>query len=525
MSAVAYDMHVRKFAGRVRAEFGGQCIADTDRAIELLEGQLHPVIYFPREDVRMDLLVRTTHTTYCPFKGNASYWTLEVGDRAAQNVVWSYETPYAEAEELREFLAFYVDQLDHWYVDETEIYRDADRVEGPYANPLLSWVLSEAPFLENPEALTLGLARQLVRSGLPIWRMNVVVRTLHPQILGYAYRYSASSGQIETMVLSHAMLQSPQYLASPLVPLWEGAGGVRRRLDIADPVLDYPVLHDLHAEGATDYVGMPLIFSDGQPHALTLSTNRPGGFTTRELGHLYEVLAVMARLYESHARRSMSLNLLDTYLGRHTGERVLEGQIRRGDGEDIRALIWFCDLRQSSTLAQMMDRQAFLAMLNSFYDCLAGAVLDNGGEVLRFIGDAALAIFPLDEADSDATYDVDARERALSAVADASARIAALNEARATRGEAPLGYGIGLHAGDLTYGNIGTDQRLEFTVIGDAANFAARIEDKTKALGVPVVFSESFVAPLKERFAAVGEHELRGIAGSHTLYTSRGDLT
>ena len=227
----------------------------------------------------------------------------------------------------------------------------------------------------------------------------------------------------------YSEVRSEEYLNSPLVPIFEGAGGIRRRLDIPDPVLDFGILEELHGEGVTDYVAMPMTFLDGQINVLTLASDRPGGFSTAELGHVYEILGQLGRLYELHNMRRTAVTLLDTYLGRHAGERVLTGSIKRGDGENIEAVIWFCDLRESTPLAQSMSQEEFLGALNQFFDCMAGAVLAHGGQVLRFIGDAALAIFPM--ADSDAA--AQARTCALAAAVEADRRIGEVNEKRAKR--------------------------------------------------------------------------------------------
>jgi adenylate cyclase len=315
-------------------------------------------------------------------------------------------------------------------------------------------------------------------------------------------------------------LQSPEYLNSPLVPIFEGAGGIRRRLDIKEPLLDFGILHDLHAEGATDYVAMPMHFSDGKINVISLSADRPGGFSTTDLGHIYEILAVLGRIYEVHALQHKASNLLDTYLGPHAGKRVLNGLIRRGDGENIRAVIWFCDLRGSTPLAQSMSRDEFLACLNEFFDSLAGAVLDQGGQILRYIGDAALAIFPI-EGETDESNLQTACENAIAAAHEASVRIKSVNQRREKESEPALGYGIALHVGDVTYGNIGTGNRLEFTVIGEAANLAARIESMCKLLDEPVLLSAEFAACKPDQFVSLGQHSLKGIKEPQEIFALR----
>ncbi|MFP6732837.1 MAG: adenylate/guanylate cyclase domain-containing protein [Rhodospirillales bacterium] len=270
-------------------------------------------------------------------------------------------------------------------------------------------------------------------------------------------------------------------------------------------------------EGAIDYVAMPLVFSDGQLNAFSISSERPGGFSTDDLGYIYEVIPIFSRLVEMHYLRRTAVTLLDTFLGKQTGERVLDGLVQRGDGENIHAVIWFCDLRNSTALSESMERKDFLDMLNQFLEAMADAVLDAGGEVLRFIGDAALAIFPID--DYDDAGRCEATGRAVSAARAAVGRMAEVNEVRAKDGLNQIGYGIGLHLGDVTYGNIGSESRLEFTVIGAAANEAARIESLTKTVDRPVLMSDEFRKCFPDSLVSMGRHSLRGVSEDHELYT------
>jgi adenylate cyclase len=212
-----------------------------------------------------------------------------------------------------------------------------------------------------------------------------------------------------------------------------------------------------------------------------------------------------------HAARRTATALLETYLGRHTGERVLKGLVKHGDGEHIHAVIWFCDFRDSTPLSKSMGRQAYLRQLNRFFYCMAGAVLEAGGEVLRYIGDAVLAIFPIQQNPAEAC------ERAVRAARLAASRIAEMNERH--QGRAPLRYGIGLHLGTVTYGNIGVPQRLEFTVIGAAANEAARVESMTKELKKPVLTSAAFAGAYPGNLVSLGKHALKGLDGEHELFT------
>ena len=391
------------------------------------------------------------------------------------------------------------------------------------ANPFIEWLLTEGWNITSTRGLVGGLCRRLVDEGMPLWRMFCLIRTLHPQVFGTSYTWRRDSGVVEEFSAPHGVLDTALHLDSPCAAIFDGAAAIRRRLDIPDARLDFPILKDLHAEGATDYVAVPVPFSDGQINLVTLSADRPGGFSTEELGQIYEMLPVLARLLEVQATRRTAVTLLDTYLGSHTGEQVLKGLIKRGDGEDIHAVIWFCDLRDSTRLADSMSRQAFLGILNDFFDCMAGAVLDHGGEVLRFICDAALAIFPTDEVSTAAQRACcsteEACQSALAAALDAQARMAALNRTRAQKGEPSLGFGLALHMGEVTYGNIGVPERLEFTVIGAAANEAARLQDMCKTLGESILISAEVARCFSGELVSLGRHTLRGVGTAREIFT------
>jgi len=514
---------------RVRIAFDGVTVADSGKVRVMRETRLAPVFYFPRDDLSWDLLQPSGHRTYCPFKGNASYWSLVVSGQRTENAAWSYEDPFEPASHIKDYVAFYADLVDVIDEGREPIHEGTDASKQIHTNPLLGWLLNDAPLITSSKELTEEFARALRTVGMPLWRMSVIIRTLHPQVMAEALRWWAKRPDVDVLRVPYTDLQSPQFLNSPLVPIFEGAGGIRRRLDIPDPVLDFGILEDLRAEGASDYVAMPMTFLDGQINALTLTSDRPGGFSTADLGHVYEILAPLGRLYELHNMRRTAVTLLDTYLGQHAGERVLTGSIKRGDGEHIEAVIWFCDLRDSTPLAQSMSQEEFLGALNQFFDCMAGAVLENGGQVLRFIGDAALAIFPVVDSDADAQ----ACTQALAAALEADRRIGEVNEKRTSKGWKPLAYGLALHVGEVTYGNIGTQERLEstdvgdsanyaarleFTVVGDSANYAARLESFCKTLGRPALASVEFAQHFPDRFEFLGRHAMRGIQGQQEIF-------
>lgn len=390
-------------------------------------------------------------------------------------------------------------------------------------NPLSSWLLTAGWEYQTPDAFVAAFSGRLVRDGTPVMRLRLTLRTLHPQLVGITYTWQRDTEEVEMFEAPHSILSSEQYLKSPYAAIFEGAGGMRRRLDVSGE-LEFPVLQELRDQGATDYVAMPVYFRDGEINALTIATDRPGGFDAGELERIYGALPALGKVVESHAMQRLARTLLETYLGRHTGARVLKGLVKRGDGEEIYAVIWFCDLRDSVGLADSMERRDFVGVLNDFFDCMAGSVLAHGGEVLRFIGDAVLAIFPIDPAGCVDGPDrcpehQRACEAAVAAARGAMTRLDALNGERGRRGEPALRAGIAMHLGEVMYGNIGVPDRLEFSVIGAAANEAARLQSLCKDLDRPVLASGEFAQVQAENWTSLGPHTLRGVGTPREVFS------
>jgi len=375
--------------------------------------------------------------------------------------------------------------------------------------PIAAWLDDGARTAREPGDMLAQLCRRLVASGVSLYRVGVFVRTLHPNVAGRAFFWRDDREEVEVDSADHRWFGSEDHLKSPIYAVWTTNSETRRCL--ADPAcpMDYPVLTDLRTEGASDYLAVPLRFLNGEVHVASFATRRPGGFTPGELDALREVLPPFTRVAEIYAHMRKARNILDAYLGPNAGEKVLAGRIKRGDAEDIDAVIWFCDLRDSTRLADSMSRREFLALLNDYFECVLGPVLERHGEVLRFIGDAALAIFPV------AGRPAEACAKALAAAQEALARMEKLNEKR-TR---PLRFGIGLHLGELTYGNIGTPSRIEFTVVGAAANEAARIESLCKHLDVDLLVSQRVAAALPAPWKSLGSHTLPGVGDKMELFT------
>jgi adenylate cyclase len=374
--------------------------------------------------------------------------------------------------------------------------------------PVVAWLDEGAPGASTPEALLAGLSRHIVAQGIALARMAIFVRTLHPNFVGRRLLWQAERPEeVQTTSAEHDWLKSDAHLHSPIYAIAETGRELRRRL--ADGPVDFPVLAELRAAGLTDFYAAPLPTMAGERLLITFGTRQPGGFAEEELSALRRLLPPIARVAEIATLARKARNILNAYLGEQAGEKVLAGQIRRGDGEEIRAVIWFCDLRDSTPLADAMGARGFLRLLNEYFEAVLGPVLERKGEVLRFIGDAALAIFPLQDLPEAAC------KTALEAAVDALARMEKLNAAR----ERPLGFGIGLHLGEVLYGNVGTASRIEFTVVGAAANEAARIEALCKELGTPLVLSAAVAGHLSCPLRSLGRHRLRGVGESVELFT------
>jgi len=377
--------------------------------------------------------------------------------------------------------------------------------------PVLDWLISDARHLPDARRLLEQLCVRLLDLGLPLARASFHVRMLHPELFGIGMYWRRGHGQIEEFRAKHGIVQTALFQNSPMRVLFEGAGAVRQRLDLDGVDFAFPLFYELREQGITDYVALPITFSDGKIHGTTWSSDRPGGFETEHLALIEDLLPVVSLLLEIHLNRRIAIDLLDTYVGHDAGERILKGQITRGSAETVQAAIWYCDLRGFTALSERLGRDALLACLNDYFDCMAAPIERHRGEILKFIGDAILAIFRL--------HDEPACGRALNAAIDARSAMLELNRHRREDGLETLDFGLALHAGEVMYGNIGTADRLDFTVIGPAVNLTTRIERLCRTLGLNLLMSETFAEMCTCPLRSLGQHRLTGIQRPVEIFT------
>ena len=370
----------------------------------------------------------------------------------------------------------------------------------------VDWLLQRGGGCQSPRELMRDLCGLLTYQGFPLLRVTAFVMTLHPQTRGVSMTWWRDKPDPSETTVLRGIENTAPFQRSPLPAIFEGAGAIRRRLDLPDVELDYPILEDLKAEGATDYVAMPLHFSSGQINFITWCSDQPGGFTGEQLSTLYELLPALALRLEVLHKQRLTNSLLEVYLGKDAGHRVLSGAIERGQSETMNAVIWFSDLRGFTHLSDTLPKEEIVDLLNSYFECMVVPVEERGGQILKFVGDGVLAIFPYDNACPHEMSD-----QALKAAFDARLLMEDLNKRRAAAGKPTLRYGLGLHIGEVAYGNIGSLERLDFTVIGPAVNLANRLQALAKRLDSVVVTSGEFAQACPRPFISLGRHDIAGL--------------
>ncbi len=380
--------------------------------------------------------------------------------------------------------------------------------------PVEKWLLREGRLVRRPDAFLEQLMNRVLEAGIPVWRTYIGLQLVHPQLqaMGYLWRRGE---RVETITRAYGVQFTPAYIGSPIQVAREGGTPVRYRLDsLTDR--HHEVLYEVRRDGGTDYFSLPMhVRRDGPMPVVAFATDRKEGFSDADIDDLTRLVDMMGAVTEMHIEESVAQTVAETYLGRQVGQRILHGMIRRGDGEEIRAVLWFSDLRDFTGLNERLPPDQVLELLNNYFQLVGDALAKHGGEILKFIGDGVMAYFPAEDALFMPMVTAAALDAARQLIADAEAA----NEARATGGAEPMKFGIGLHVGTVTFGNIGTEDRLDFTVIGSAVNRASRLEGLTKALGVRVCASAEFNQDCPRPMKSLGKHRLRGVREPVEIFT------
>ncbi|MPZ11514.1 MAG: adenylate/guanylate cyclase domain-containing protein [Kiloniellaceae bacterium] len=385
------------------------------------------------------------------------------------------------------------------------------------AQPVTDWLLAMRLRQNRITLLFDGFLRQLTAVGVPVDRSTLHLPQLHPQLRARTVLWEAEAGGAMEIPRAHGIEQSELFLKSPVRLIFEGEPAIRRRLARADCPLDFPITEEIRALGYTDYTARPLPFSTRQINTLTLASKHEGGFSDLDIATVESAMPLFGLLLELRNAYRTSQTLMRTYVGTRSGDRVLTGTIKRGDVERINAVLWTCDLRDFTTLSTALPMEAVIELLDDYFEAMARAITAHGGEILKFIGDAILAIFPIEE--KHAGDPCRACAASMTAARDALQNAQRLSAEREAAGKAPFRCGIALHVGDVMYGNIGAANRLDFTVVGPAVNLVCRIEALNHQLEVPLVFSADYAAHWGGAVRSLGRHPLKGFAEPQEVFT------
>ncbi len=382
------------------------------------------------------------------------------------------------------------------------------------------WLIGQALGAPDMAAMFGEMCERLRQCNVPVDRAMLAWSTLHPLIEAeLAFWESGNAVQYER--IAHSDEETEDWLQSPVrAVLISGEPMLRRRLAGANAPQEFPLLENLSASGYTDYLVIPTAFeipaipSEFTSTGIVVSwaTRDDNGFSDEALTAIRYIQKRLALAARATIEGQISKTIAETYLGTIAGNKVLSGQIRHGDGETIDAVIYYSDMRNSTAIAEFLGPDAYLTFLNTYFEATAGAILDKGGEVLDFIGDAVLGVFPIGRQGLD-----QAVSQALSAADETRSRLRALNSDPSLAH--PLKAGIALSVGSVMFGNIGVASRLTFSVIGQTVHAAARIESLTKSVGTDVLMTEDVARLAAARSRPVGSFELSGFTDPQPLFS------
>ncbi len=382
------------------------------------------------------------------------------------------------------------------------------------------------------EELVDGFVRRLNEAGVPVARVFVGMNTLHPMVRARSLVWDRATGPATHFEFQHNEVDVPIMRASPFATMLRD-GLAEMRFDLTVPRDgEWPVFTELRGLGMTDWLGnvfpfgelapqLPVLEAAGSAGELWLvasfATDKKGGYSEAEMARLREILPLFALAVKATTMRAIFHGLLASYLGNDPAQRVVAGKVQRGEVQEVEAVLFYADLRDFTALADALPGRELIALLDECFDCMVRPVNRLGGEILKFLGDGLLGIFRVDS-----RHRAEICAKALTAASEALDLMEILAGRRGNEGKKTPGLDIALHVGAVQYGNVGTDARLDFTVIGPAVNEAARIELLCKELGHPLLVSKAFADSAKASRAhlvSAGRHRLRGVREETELFT------
>jgi len=371
---------------------------------------------------------------------------------------------------------------------------------------LLDWMIDGARPSADARQIVSGICERLIALDIPVDRFVLFIYTLHPNLEGRRFRWIPGEG-VDMFEATVGTFTTELYTANPLPHVLESQRAIRRHLEDPDCPEDYTIVGELREQGFTDYVVQPLIFTTSETHACSWSSKKEGGFSSDDLRVLERVNPPLARLTETYMLRLNAATLLSTYVGRDSGHRILDGQVHRGDGEEITAVILFVDIKNFTEMSNSLPGGELVKLLNDTFDHLVPYVTERGGEVLKFLGDGFFAVFP---------YGDEATIPSITATAIEAIRAGERDLADSEAGEQAR-FRTALHFGTFHYGNIGGADRLDFTAIGVPINYTARLLSAASQMDIDHVISEE-LAGLTGDCQLAGTHELKGF-GAQPIWT------
>jgi adenylate cyclase len=370
---------------------------------------------------------------------------------------------------------------------------------------LASWLAGTARVGLTPVEIVAQTCERLVQAGIPLWRVRVGQRLLNPLLSAWGVIWMRGSSA-EEYTVPRSMLATSSYTGSPFEHVVKTRTHFRRSLQNLDPAHDHPVLFELAAAGSTDYLALPIIYGDGSAQGAAFTTDDSGGFSPDDVAFIEELSPFLAAALEPTAMRRSTESLLQTYLGDGPARRIVAGAIRRGDQVEIEAAVLLTDLRGYTALAEQLSPDQLLERLTQYLEVVVEAVRSEGGDVLKFIGDGVLSIFPVEVGRRE-----DACTRARRALEAALMKAADIGD---------LHFVGCLHMGPVTYGNIGSADRLDFTVVGPTVNLISRLEAVAKSTNQSAVCSREVVGFFPaDTIKPLGSFALQGIPDKQTIFS------